>query len=286
MDANRLVALSLWHTHVLVSIRLVDSHPILAGKLVGKLLADRIGSPADTHRRDDPGLTAAVSLALFLPIVAISSPRCTSTQMGCAISFPCGSRAPPSIDGEKLLPICCGHKMTTNSSVAPQARDLAAQRRQSAIRQRAYRARGGEQLKERVRTSAAAYYAANRTKRIQNARSWNQANPTRHRASNKKWRMNHPEESREHRRIKHSRRRAAKGDFTLADWRALVARSRRCFYCRRKFTKVLRPTHDHLTPLSKGGANSPENSVCACKKCNSRKRDGRFNPINGQGLLI
>jgi 5-methylcytosine-specific restriction endonuclease McrA len=65
-----------------------------------------------------------------------------------------------------------------------------------------------------------------------------------------------------------------------------VARSPHCYWCKRAWTKTRRPTHDHIVPLSKGGANTVENSVCACRDCNSRKGAGRFNPNDGQGILI
>lgn len=49
-----------------------------------------------------------------------------------------------------------------------------------------------------------------------------------------------------------------------------------CHYCREKLDYIrassdLRPTYDHKTPLSKGGADDPENIVVACHGCNKRK---------------
>ncbi len=93
------------------------------------------------------------------------------------------------------------------------------------------------------------------------------------------------------RRASYHKRRALKngmgGKFTAADWRALVASSPRCYYCKRRWTKETGPpTHDHIIPLARGGPNSPENSVCACKSCNSTKGARRVNPVNGQGILI
>src|SRR5438105_2885390 len=45
---------------------------------------------------------------------------------------------------------------------------------------------------------------------------------------------------------------------------------RRCWYCGLD-TLVDGPTHDHPTPLSRGGSDVFDNLVLACKHCNSEK---------------
>jgi len=52
----------------------------------------------------------------------------------------------------------------------------------------------------------------------------------------------------------------------------------RCFYCHIPLTLVARQgsepaTKDHLTPVSRGGADTIDNIVPACLPCNSRKGD-------------
>jgi 5-methylcytosine-specific restriction endonuclease McrA len=47
----------------------------------------------------------------------------------------------------------------------------------------------------------------------------------------------------------------------------IIARSPRCIYC--GSTQDL--TVDHKTPWSKGGSNSKDNLVVACRRCNGRK---------------
>lgn len=83
-----------------------------------------------------------------------------------------------------------------------------------------------------------------------------------------------------------ARKRQSGGIFTKEDWITLVARSPHCYWCKRPWTKTRRPTHDHVVPLSKGGKNSVDNSVCACMRCNTYKGASAFNPITGQGILI
>jgi 5-methylcytosine-specific restriction endonuclease McrA len=53
----------------------------------------------------------------------------------------------------------------------------------------------------------------------------------------------------------------------------------KCYYCHRKMRPDpgdhhdLGATWDHKLPLSRGGANDPENRVLACCRCNRRKGD-------------
>jgi 5-methylcytosine-specific restriction endonuclease McrA len=86
------------------------------------------------------------------------------------------------------------------------------------------------------------------------------------------------------------RRRAVKnnvgGSFSASDWRNLIKASPVCHWCKKRWTRKLRPTHDHVVALSNGGMNTLENSVCSCLSCNSRKSNQRINPVSGQGILL
>jgi 5-methylcytosine-specific restriction endonuclease McrA len=52
---------------------------------------------------------------------------------------------------------------------------------------------------------------------------------------------------------------------------------RRCYYCELQLTMARGFPHsmtlDHKMPLSRGGRNSPENYVAACRPCNNDKGD-------------
>jgi 5-methylcytosine-specific restriction endonuclease McrA len=136
-------------------------------------------------------------------------------------------------------------------------------------------------------------------------RAWIAKNPERAKAAIASWQRRNPKKARKYRlarraraperylaqrKVTQQRRRALQlavpGSFTLDDWVALVKRSPSCHWCKRPWTKRRRPTHDHVIPLSDKGPNTPDNSVCACSECNTRKGNRRFNPVNGQGILV
>lgn len=65
------------------------------------------------------------------------------------------------------------------------------------------------------------------------------------------------------------RHQRGRGDFTGAQWLALLERhNRTCAYCGRSDRPL---TQDHLIPLCRGGEHTADNIVPACLPCNLRK---------------
>ncbi len=95
-----------------------------------------------------------------------------------------------------------------------------------------------------------------------------------------------PEHHHEKRHQRRAMKRNADGQFSAEDWRKVVERSPKCHWCKRPFNGQRRPTHDHVIALTKRGPNSPENSVCACRSCNSSKGDRNINPVSREIILI
>lgn len=128
-----------------------------------------------------------------------------------------------------------------------------------------------EEKKEDKRKYHKEYYIANKERYKKQQRAWVAANLDKHNA-------------RSHRR--RALLAKVKSTFTAADWQALVARSKHCHWCKTPFTTHRRPTHDHVIPISKGGPNTLENSVCACLSCNVGKQAQLVNPVTRQGILL
>jgi len=60
---------------------------------------------------------------------------------------------------------------------------------------------------------------------------------------------------------------------TAKEWEVILSQHNfRCAYCGCSLLDLFNPaTRDHLIPISKGGNNTKENIVPACRSCNSKK---------------
>jgi 5-methylcytosine-specific restriction endonuclease McrA len=106
---------------------------------------------------------------------------------------------------------------------------------------------------EEHRAEGRAYYARNRARVDRRNMQYLRSNPQVARAKWENYR---------------ARRRAGVGSFSGAEWLALVrSYGGRCAYCGLKTILVV----EHCTPLSRGGLNSIDNIVPACRSCNARK---------------
>ena len=95
-------------------------------------------------------------------------------------------------------------------------------------------------------------------------------NPAGWLARQKDWRRRNPEKAHAYVRTSHSKRRdASEGrSFTTAEWLALLERhGGRCAYCGSNVQIEI----DHRIPLNRGGLNTIENILPACRRCNRRK---------------
>jgi len=97
------------------------------------------------------------------------------------------------------------------------------------------------------------------------------------------WSAKHPESMRVRRENYRARKRAAFGSHTASDIAAQRTRQHGlCFWCHKKVGKHYHV--DHVTPLSLGGSNGPENLVIACAECNLSK--GAKHPMDFAGMLL
>ena len=135
-------------------------------------------------------------------------------------------------------------------------------------RQRAYARewlkRNPEKAREAVRRWSKTHGDQRRAaKRLYYARHREQ-----HKRTMAEYHRTHPEVLRAKSNAYRARSRAAEGNFTSAEWRALVERYEgKCAY-----RGEVRPLEaDHRTPLSRGGSNSIGNILPACGPCNREK---------------
>lgn len=146
---------------------------------------------------------------------------------------------------------------------------------------REYRKNNKEKVAKRTRE----YRKKNIEKVRKWRRDWSKAHPEYTRAASAKARKEHPRRNKEHQRkyaqnnkdkmnAKTRKYRARKkfllGSHTKEDIEKIrKSQNNKCFWCDRK---VKFPGHiDHVVPITRGGANSPENLVLACEFCNKSK---------------
>lgn len=140
--------------------------------------------------------------------------------------------------------------------------------------------------KERKRQIQAAYGARNKERLIERARE--QRKDPKHRDYMRTYLREHRNKNRAAYRSYGQARRAKQsgvnGIYAAAEWEAkLAAFDHRCAYC----GCGGQMTVDHDVPLSRGGSNTIDNIVPACRPCNTRKNDMTaveyFARLSGEG---
>jgi 5-methylcytosine-specific restriction endonuclease McrA len=136
---------------------------------------------------------------------------------------------------------------------------------------------------ERQRAYAREWIKRNAQKAREAMRRWRIAHPDEHNAKNRlyyarnrdtrlahttAYHREHPEVGRAKSQNYRARKLAALGSFTAAEWLALVEQyGGRCAYCGEHGPLQA----DHRIPLSRGGSNTIDNILPACRVCNTRK---------------
>lgn len=105
-----------------------------------------------------------------------------------------------------------------------------------------------------------------------------------HYIDNKKWYKEYQKEYRKTEKYKistkntnHNRRKQIKNTnkkerITLEQWQEILKlQNNKCIGCGREFNDELKPTLDHIIPLSKGGLHTIDNIQALCQSCNSKK---------------
>lgn len=129
--------------------------------------------------------------------------------------------------------------------------------------------------KERAHRNRTEYYRQHRDEAIQDSAEWRKKNPDKYKAANReqwqrsKGNLEKKESHAARTRNRRAKLRSVEGKHTAADIREIFERQNGCcFYCKEKLRSF---EVDHYYPISKGGSNSKENLVVACKPCNGSK---------------
>ena len=156
-----------------------------------------------------------------------------------------------------------------------------------------------ERNKEHIAKRAKEWHKNNREKILKRQKMFYQENHEKLLEQKKRWRENNPEYKREYKRDKmneynrkylktekgkanqqrgnakrQARERKIINTLTSQEWLDILKEyNYRCTYCGKEFDENNLPTKDHVIPISKGGHNTKENIVPACKSCNSKKHD-------------
>lgn len=122
--------------------------------------------------------------------------------------------------------------------------------------------------RERVRESARTREAARRDAINARARQKYAEDPGASLRYFKQWKARNPEKAAAYQRASDHRRRMAGPGFTSEEWRALLALyGHKCAYC----GSGDHIEADHRIPICRGGSNTIENILPACRRCNRSK---------------
>ena len=127
------------------------------------------------------------------------------------------------------------------------------------------------------------YYASHKEEYIVINKEYRKNNPE----YKAKWRAEHPgwdsawqrtEKGKAANQRLHSKRRTRESKIlntlTSKEWLDILQEyNYKCAYCGCELNSSNPPERDHIVPISKGGNNTKENIVPACRSCNARKGD-------------
>ena len=156
---------------------------------------------------------------------------------------------------------------------------------------KAYKKAYREANKEKAKAYKKAYCEANKEKIKAHRKAYREANNEKVKARNKDYREANPEKIKAYCRVQSQRRRALKNNVFHEDYIPAEIYRRDGWVCQLCFKKIKKrlkwpdpqsASIDHITPISKGGADAPVNLQAAHLGCNMSKG----NKLIGQPRLF
>ena len=125
-----------------------------------------------------------------------------------------------------------------------------------------------EEIKENARKRSARYYASHPERAQGSSKRWRDKDREHINAVASIYTKTHKEQYRVHCTIRRTRKTAAGGAYTHAQWVVLCNKyGYKCLCCNKKRKLAA----DHVIPVSKGGTSNIENIQPLCGPCNSKK---------------
>lgn len=118
------------------------------------------------------------------------------------------------------------------------------------------------------------------------ARAYYATHQEKERARSRKWLAINPEKANAKVNRRRTRKTAAGGSYTAAEWISLLNHyDNKCLCCGRNDITL---TVDHIVPVTRGGSSNIDNLQPLCLSCNSRKGDKTidYRPEKGMGRWI
>ena len=131
---------------------------------------------------------------------------------------------------------------------------------------------------EKIKRQHKKDYIKNKDSYLRRARKWQRENPEKYKEQHKKHSLKffRTEKGRACRQRTNTMRRVRMkkivNTLTAQEWLDILEKyNYKCAYCDTEFEVENMPTRDHVIPISRGGNNTKENIVPACKSCNREK---------------
>jgi 5-methylcytosine-specific restriction endonuclease McrA len=125
-----------------------------------------------------------------------------------------------------------------------------------------------EEKKEHARIRSARYYAAHPDRAKKSSKAWRDRDRKHVNTVAAAYAKEHKEQYRVHCTVRRTKKTAAGGTYTYAQWIALCDKCNNCCLCCGKKRKL---TADHVIPVAKGGTSNIDNIQPLCGPCNSSK---------------
>ena len=139
-----------------------------------------------------------------------------------------------------------------------------------------YRKQWKEKHKEHIIEYNKKYYIKNRELILKKNKEWWVKNLGYDKIYRKEYRKTEIGKAIDQRKhyIRRTREKNILNTLTAQEWLDILEQhNNRCAYCGVEFNCELSPEREHVIPISKGGNNTKENIVPACRNCNAKKHN-------------